>query len=217
MSNSVVLSNLRSQLGGARITLSMSTATNTVIALALCVFSTADDVDRGEKLYRQGKFKEAETELRRAVEQDESSARAHRFLGLALLEQDRIDDASRHITKADEIDPNGETKAALACLYIAQKDFAKAEAALGEASGEDLDYVRGLLHLHRKEYTEAVKDFETDLNNRPDNAYSHYYAGLAYNGMKRPDKMLTHFELFLKARPNAPEARKVRAVLKTMR
>jgi len=40
---------------------------------------------------------------------------------------------------------------------------------------------------------------------------------MAYSGMKRPDKMLTHFDLFLKARPDAPEARKVRAVLKTMK
>ena len=194
----------------------MSTATNTVIALAFCVFSATADVDRGVELYRQGKYKEAETELRRAVEQDGSNARAQRFLGLALLDQDKIEDASRHLNKADEIDPKGETKAALACLYIAQKDFTKAEAALGEASGEDLEYVRGLLHFHRKEYEEAVKDFETDLEKRPDNAYAHYYAGLAYNGMKRPDKMLTHFELFLRARPNAPEAGKVRAVLKTM-
>ena len=37
------------------------------------------------------------------------------------------------------------------------------------------------------------------------------------NGLRRPDKMLTHFQLFLKMKPDAPEARKVRAVLKTAR
>jgi tetratricopeptide (TPR) repeat protein len=194
----------------------MRVISNTAIALVVGVFSGAADVNRGVELYQQGKWGEAETELRRTVEQDESNARAHRYLGLALLEQDRLDDASRHLAKADEIDPSGETKSALARLYIERKDYSKAEATLREASGEDLEYVRGLLHFHRKEYEAAVRDFETHLNKKPDSAYAHYYAGLAYNGMKRPDKMLTHFELFLRARPDAPEARKVRAVLKTL-
>jgi len=189
--------------------------TKSVICLAFFVSNAIADLDRGVELYRQDNYSEAESELRRAVEQDDSNARAHRYLGLALLRQNKLDDAARHLVKADEIGPSGDTKAALAWLYIEQKDYSKAETALGEASGEDLEFVRGLLRFYRKEYEAAAADFETDLKNRPGDAYAHYYAGLAYNGMKRPDKMLTHFELFLRARPNAPEAKKVRAVLKT--
>lgn len=196
---------------------SVRVVTKSAITLALYASGAIADVDRGVELFRQDKYSEAETELRRAVEQDDSNARAHRFLGLALMRQDKLDDASRYLAKADEIGSSGDTKAALAWLYIEQKDYTKAEAALGEASGEDLAFVRGLLRFHRKEHEAAAEDFEADLNNRPDNAYAHYYAGMAYSGMKRPDKMLTHFELFLRARPNAPEAKKVRAVLKTMR
>jgi tetratricopeptide (TPR) repeat protein len=194
----------------------MRVATRSAIALALFVSSAVADVDRGVELYRQDKYSEAEAELRRAVEQDDANARAHRYLGLALLRQERLDDASRHLTRADEIGPSGDTKAALAWLSIERKDFSKAEATLAEASGENLEFVRGLLRFYRKEHEAAAEDFETDLKNRPDHAYAHYYAGMAYSGMKRPDKMLTHFELFLRARPNAPEAKKVRAVLKTM-
>jgi hypothetical protein len=40
---------------------------------------------------------------------------------------------------------------------------------------------------------------------------------MAYNGLKRPDKMLTHFELFLKMKPDAPEARKVNSVVRAAR
>ena len=40
-------------------------------------------------------------------------------------------------------------------------------------------------------------------------------AELAYNGAKRPDKMLTQFEMFIRLKPDAPEAKKVRAVLTT--
>jgi regulator of sirC expression with transglutaminase-like and TPR domain len=62
-----------------------------------------------------------------------------------------------------------------------------------------------------------VDDLEAYLSKYPEQAYAHYYAGLAYNGVRRPDKMLTHFELFLKLKPDAPEARKVRSVMRTVR
>jgi tetratricopeptide (TPR) repeat protein len=196
----------------------MRLVTSAVIAVVLSAFNAAAaDVDRGAQLYREGKYGEAATELRRAVEQDESNARAHRYLGLALVEQEKLEDAARHLAKADEIAPSGETKTALARLYIEQKDYDKAEATLKDASGEDVEYVRGLLHFHRKDFEAAVTQFENHLKTRPENAYAHYYAGMAYSGIQRPDKMLTHFELFLKARPDAPEARKVRAVLRTVR
>ena len=51
----------------------------------------------------------------------------------------------------------------------------------------------------------------------PENPYAHYYAGLAYNQIKRPDKMLEHFRTFLKLAPEAPEAPKVRALLRGIR
>ncbi len=68
-----------------------------------------------------------------------------------------------------------------------------------------------------RDLPEAAKDFEAHLEKHPEDAYAHYNAGLAYNRMKRPDKVLTHFEMFVKMRPDAPEARKVRAVLQSVR
>ena len=179
--------------------------------------AVAADLNKGVDLYKEGKYAEAESELRAVVEQEPDNERAQRYLGLALVEQDKASDAARYLTKADELSPSGETKLALARLYVQQKDYSKAEAALKEASGEDLEYVRGLLRLNRKQYQQAAEDFESYLKQKPDHAYAHYYAGLAYNGARRPDKMLTHFEIFLQMKPDAPEARKVRSVLQTAR
>jgi hypothetical protein len=60
-----------------------------------------------------------------------------------------------------------------------------------------------------------VKDFEQYLSVHPEAAYAHYYAGMAYSAIRRPDRMLTHFEQFLRMKPDAPEARKVRAVMRS--
>jgi tetratricopeptide (TPR) repeat protein len=177
--------------------------------------ATAQDLDRGIELYRKNDFAEAASTLRKVVDQDGNNARALRYLGLALCEQGKGAEAEPFIVKANESDPGGESNMAMARLYIDKKDYDKAAALLKEAEGEEVPYIRGLLNLNRKQYEQAARDLESYSQSHPDFAYAHYYAGLAYNGMKKPDKMLTHFEMFVKMKPDAPEARKVRSVLRT--
>lgn len=193
----------------------MGKLVKTMLMSGLFAFLVMADTDRGVDLYRQGKFSDAQSELAKAVQSNPDDARAQRYLGLTLVEQHKGSDAEPHLNKANELDPGGESKLALARLYVEQKDLDKADALLSDADGPDKEYVQGMLQLQRGQNKEAAASLESYLSKNPDNAYGHYYAGLAYNAAKRPDKMLTHFELFLKIRPDAPEAKKVRAVLST--
>ena len=186
--------------------------------LAIATFTaSAQDLDRGIELYRKNDFAAAVSTLRQVVDADGANARANRYLGLALLEQAKAAEAEPFILKANELDPSGESKMAMARLFIEKKDYDKAAEALKDAEGEEAPYVRGLLSLHRKQFDQAASDFEAFSKRYPEFAYAHYYAGLAYNGLKRPDKMLTHFEMFVRMKPEAPEARRVRSVLQSGR
>jgi tetratricopeptide (TPR) repeat protein len=186
-----------------------------ILLIGLCALALLADTDRGVELYKQGKYAEAQAELTKAVQGNPDDARARRYLGLSLVEQHKPSDAAEHLNKANEIDSSGDNKLALARMYIEQKDFDKAESLIKGSDGEELNYVRGLLQFNRQQNKEAAASLESYLQDHPDHPYAHYYAGLAYNALKRPDKMLTQFELFLKLKPDAPEARKVRAVLST--
>lgn len=177
----------------------------------------AADVERGAGLYKEGKYSEAESELRAVVGENENNSRARRLLALALIEQRKFDDAEAQLNRAGELEPSGEVKAAKARLYAEKKEFDRVESELEGATGEDADYARALLQLHRKQHAEAGSALETYLESNPNHAYAHYYAGMAFNGAGRKDKMLSHFEMFLRLKPDAPEARKVRAVLQTGR
>lgn len=177
----------------------------------------AADLDRGRQLYLEGNLSEAVTELRQVVQQSPDDPEANRLLGLALVENDKVSEGERYIKRAVELDPGPAGKIAAARLLVAQKQYDRAEEMLHDAAGDDLEYVRGLVHLNRERYEEAAKDFESYLQKHGERAYAHYYAGLAYNKLRQPDKMLTHFEQFVRMRPDAPEARKVRAVLQTGR
>lgn len=187
-----------------------------IIAVAAAT-AFAADVNRGRELYNEGKYSEAADELRNAVKENADSAEANRLLAMALLEQDKAGEAEKYANRAMELEANGESKLALARLNVAQKNYDRAEELLGDASGDDLEYVRGLVHFNKGRFGEAAKDLETATQKRPGNAYAHYYAGMAYSKAGKPDRMLSHFEMFVKLKPDAPEARKVRAVLKTGR
>jgi len=177
----------------------------------------AADINRGIDLYKQGKYAEAESELRDVVGVDETNARAHQYLGFAYLEQKQFDEAAQHLNRAAEIAPGGDARAALARFYAEKREFDRAQAQLEATSGPNAQYARGLIQLDKKQYKEAAANIDAFLKENPNNGYAHYYAGLAYNGMGRKDRMLTEFELFLRIQPDAPEARKVRAVLQTGR
>lgn len=185
------------------------------LALLVTLRAPAQDLDQAIEHYNRADYSRAESDLRKVVEAKPDDARANRYLGLALLEQEKFSDGERYLRKADEIESTGETKAALARLYAEQKQFDKAEAALEGASGPDAAYARGLVAFSKKEYEQAANELESFLETHPKHGYAHYYAGMAYNGLRRQDKMLTHLEMFLNLKPNAREARAVRAIVKT--
>lgn len=195
----------------------MSTAFIRIALLGLPAALLAQDVNRGVEEYRKNNFSEAESVLRKAVERQNDNAKAHRYLGLTLLEQHKASEAESFLRKAEEMEPGPESKVAMARLYVEQKDYDKAEEALRDADGEEARYVRGLLNFHRGRHEEAVGDLAAYLESHPEYAYAHYYLGMSYNALRRPDKMLTHFEMFLRLKPDAPEARKVRSVLRAVR
>jgi protein O-GlcNAc transferase len=198
-----------------------------VLCCVVCLQSVtplrAADLERGVSLYGQKNYAEAEKALREVVSAEPENSRALQYLGLTLIESQKPAEAVDVLTKAAAAAPSSDAiQVALGRAYLAQKDFDKADAALKRAreinaDNPDLPYNLGMVELQRKNYGAAAQDFEKVLVRDPNNAYAHYYAGLAYNGLKQPDKMTSHFEHFLKLAPDAPEAAKVRSATRMAR
>lgn len=172
-------------------------------------------IDDAVERYNKAEYSEAESSLRRAVQEKPDDARAARYLGLTLLEQGKADDAARWLNKAHELEASPETRGALARLYAEKRDMKRAESFLKDAEGHDAAYARGMVAFSRRNWETAAREFDTFIEAHPSHAYAHYYAGMAYNGLRQPDKMLSHLEMFLRMKPEAPESRAVRAILRT--
>jgi superkiller protein 3 len=195
-------------------------------------------VQEAIQYYNAKKFHEAETALRDILRVEPNNAQAHYTLGLTLLELQRFAEAADEFSRTDKLTPpsnqikmvklessalrRDDIKIGLGRAYMGLKQFDKAKIALDEAQqirsdNPDVFYYRGMLNSQRGDFVAAASDLESAIKLNPKNAYAYYYAGLAYNKLKRPDKMVQHFETFLKLAPNAPEAGKVRALLSSIR
>ena len=183
----------------------------------------AASLDTGVDFYRTQRYQQAEQELRGLTGSEPGNADAHFYLGMTLIELDRLDEARAEFQKANDASLSADKqKVAQARLHMAQQEMDQALALLDEAAAmssenPDIYFNRGLVRANRQDFPAAVQDFEKVLAVAPHDARAHYYAGMAYNRTGRPDKMVEHFQIFLKQAPDSPDAPKVRSLLRTVR
>jgi tetratricopeptide (TPR) repeat protein len=198
---------------------------NTTIAmlfLALGLLAYQADLERGIQLYNTNKHAEAEQTLVQVLQSDGENARAHEYLGLTKLSLGKLDEAGAELSRAQELAPASDSiKVALARFFIEKKEFDKAEESLNNAraingDNADIPLYSGAVKLAKRNYEEALKDLNEAMTRKADSAYAYYYAGVAYSGLKRPDKMVESFQTFLKLAPDAPEATRVRSLLRSV-
>jgi tetratricopeptide (TPR) repeat protein len=109
-----------------------------------------------------------------------------------------------------------------AAVSAMDKDY---DAALGAArKAASLDgqlaeahYQVGLVEAFRQDFASAATAFDRASELDPQFAYAHYHGGLAHYRNKRTDRMASHFELFVKLAPQAPERPEVESILRTLR
>ncbi len=190
--------------------------------------TAAADTQTGIQLYQAGKYKEAAAELGQVVKENPDDRRARYYLGLSLLHQEQYSEAESQFLAAEKETAAGsdpaldQIKVGLARAQMDQKDYDQASASLEAARGvnpnnPDIYVYRGKLELLRESYDAAIEQLQKAIEMDPKSAYAHYYAGMAYSKTRRPDKMVAEFQMFLKLAPNAPEAAKVRSLLKGIR
>ena len=178
---------------------------------------------RGTELYEANQFADAESVLREEVAAEPENAKAWHALGMTLLRLNKVNDAQDALRKSATLNPDSAAAPlGLAEAAAHEKNFEEANIFVQEAAKIDNDsselfYVRGVIKAGQRDFRSAVKDLEEALIKDERHAYAHYYAGLSYNALKRPDKMIDHFQKFMKLAAKAPEADRVQSILRATR
>ena len=142
--------------------------------------SFTDALDNLGKIFlQQRKPSEAIDCFNEVLKQNKDSAATHFKLAVALGMQNKYDEAIRHLTRAENIDPN----------------FPEVRSTMGIA----------LMAVGRTD--EAISCFNEVIKQNEDSATAHYNLAIALGTQNRYDEAIKHLDRVLKLEPNYPDAR----------
>jgi tetratricopeptide (TPR) repeat protein len=173
------------------------------------------------KLFEAGSYDLVTSQVQAKVESGEASLEDVFWAGQSLVRLDRRGEAVEAFRRLDSGDD--ETWVAIgrsaAALAENQRQAAIEQAVRATELGPDhfyANYQHGLVRMDAQQWALAAPAFERATQVDGNSAYAHYYAGMAYNRLKRLDRMLPHLTRFLELAPNAPERPAVQQVLKAL-
>jgi tetratricopeptide (TPR) repeat protein len=210
--------------------------------LTMAVLAFAADIQEGKSLFEQKKYNEAAQIFRDAVAAEPDNTEANYYLGETLAKLEQYKEAEPFLEKAATDKP--EARIALGHSYLMQDRLKEAAETLDSAQ-EGLDtavkgldqtipeqketagmyqkeqgevhHYRGMVYLKENKFDDAYKELSQAAELNPQDAYAYYYLGMASSRIKRPDQMVKNFQIFLQLAPEAPEAPKVKSLLKSLK
>ena len=106
---------------------------------------------RGEVLFKSGRWEDAEAQFREAISLNNSEAEFHAFLGMAMFKRGgKPEEALPHVQKALEMDPRLRSGTIfLSQIYEAQGEVERAKSLLRKAIDKDPDFAQAKDELRR--------------------------------------------------------------------
>jgi tetratricopeptide (TPR) repeat protein len=208
-----------------------------ILVLSVILLATAvmpppvlAQTSKGITLCDSWQYKEAEKVLREALKANPKDIQANFYLGMALLQQDKHEEALKTFLKvlADVDNPglkvkpsdpnNYKIQIALARTHLELKQNAEALKNLEAANkvhpnGLEVYIYRGFYYINTDNAQKALTELEKAIGIDKKNAYAHYYAGQAHLRLGNPSRVVEELKMFLELAPMAPEAAKAKALV----
>lgn len=175
------------------------------------------------RLFEAGQYDAAVAQVGGRAEAGEASREDVFWAGQSLMRLNRDGEAAglfRRLGAEDDSDPWRAVGRSAAALAEGQRDAAQQQAVRAVELAPDLfysQYQHGMVRMDAQQWQPAADAFERAAQIDGGAAYAHYYAGMAYNRLKRVDRMAVHLTRFLELAPNAPEHEQVQNVLRMLK
>lgn len=175
----------------------------------------------GRVLDQEKKYGDAEARLRKATEMAPNDPAPFVYLGELHLRQGRnADDAFR---KAAEVARAKGGSEAAYYLGVAQQRLKQYDEAIGTLQGARapqpalIPYQIGVTRAFQENWPAATEQLNRAIEMDSGLAYAYYYRGLAQDKLGRKDLLVSDMERFLALAPNAPEAERAKAIIRSVK
>jgi tetratricopeptide (TPR) repeat protein len=169
-----------------------------------------------QRLFQSGSYEQA-------VDAARDGDPASTFLAAqSLMKLDRNDQANAEMSRLRASDQPGwrligESGEALIANDAGRAVELARRAVEADGGNPFAQYQLGLAASKAADWGTASQAFTTAVELKPDFAYAHYYAALAFQRQRQLPKTAQHFDAFLRLAPDAPERSAVVAILRTIK
>lgn len=187
-----------------------------VVSVALSSSSVLAQKPEVQRLYQSGSYEQA---VQAAQDGDPASTY---LAAQSLMKLDRNDQANGEMAKLRASNQAawklvGESGEAMLANETARAVDLARRAVEADGNNPFAHYQLGLSASKASDWGTAVAGFTKAIELKPDFAYAHYYAALAYQRQRQLPKTAEHFDAFLRLAPDAPERSAVAAILRTIK
>jgi len=169
-----------------------------------------------QRLFQSGSYEQA-------VEAARDGDPASTYLAAqSLMKLDRNDQANAQMARLKGNDQPawrliGESGEALIANDVSRAIDLARRAVEADGGNPFAHYQLGISAAKASDWGGAVSALTKTIELKPDFAYAHYYAALAYQRQRLLPKTAEHFDAFLRLAPDAPERSAVAAILRTIK
>jgi len=183
------------------------------------------EMEKGLRAFSKGDMGKASAHFERAISEYPRYARAYNMLGvIAIRGTDRIK-ARELFAKSIQIDSTFlPSYVNLARMDLQDQDYTGSESLLGKVmavnpSMPDAMSLLATTEFANKEYEKALVDVDRThaLPNHEQFAEVHIMAGKVLGMQNQPDAAIAQFQLFLKEKPDSPQAESVRKAIASLK
>lgn len=187
-----------------------------VVSVALSSSSVLAQKPEVQRLYQSGSYEQA---VQAAQDGDPASTY---LAAQSLMKLDRNDQANGELAKLRGSNQAawklvGESGEAMLANDAGRAVDLARRAVEADGNNPFAQYQLGLSASKASDWGTAVAGFTKAIELKPDFAYAHYYAALAYQRQRQLPKTAEHFDAFLRLAPDAPERSAVAAILRTIK
>jgi tetratricopeptide (TPR) repeat protein len=179
------------------------------------------EMNKGQDSYSKGEMEKAAAHFEKAIAEHPRYARAYDMLGMIAIKNSDRSKARQLFSKAIEADGAFlQAYVDLARMDLQDQDYAGSESLLAKAIAinplmPDAMALLASAEFANKEYDKALADVDRThaLRNHEQFAEVHIMAGKVLSMQNHSQAAITQFELFLREKPDSPQAESVRKAL----
>ncbi|MCP2518817.1 tetratricopeptide repeat protein [Candidatus Aminicenantes bacterium AC-335-A11] len=182
-----------------------------------------DQLDKGNKLFADGKYDEAIEEYKKLLEKRPEFYQININIGNAYMKKEDYETAISYFQKVLEKDPkNAEALISSGNCYVELKDYKKAIEIFKQIDKEDINdpvvlYNIGTIFYNNGEIDKAIEYYEQSIIVKKDFVDSYYQLGLAYLSKGNNEKALENFNKYLEIDSTSDKAEQVKKFIEYLK